>query len=28
MHQVGRMKHEPKSWKDLYMPEVHGLEGA
>ena len=28
MHQVSRMKHQPKSWKDLYMPEVHGLAGS
>ena len=28
LHQVGRMKHQPKSWRDLYMPEVHGLTGS
>ena len=28
MRKVGRMKHSPQSWKDLYMPEVHGLAGS
>jgi NitT/TauT family transport system substrate-binding protein len=28
MHKVGRMRHLPASWKDLYMPEVHGLPGT
>lgn len=28
MHTVGRLKHVPGSWKDLYMPEVHGLAGS
>lgn len=28
MHQVGRMKHPVTSWKQLYMPEVHGLAGS
>ena len=28
MHEVGRMKHQPKSWKDLYMPEIHGVAGS
>lgn len=28
MHKVGTIKHEPKSWKDLFFPEVHGLPGS
>jgi len=28
MHKVGVIKHEPKSWKDLFFPEVHGLPGS
>lgn len=28
MHKVGTLKHEPKSWKDLFFPEVHGLPGS
>jgi NitT/TauT family transport system substrate-binding protein len=28
MHKVGRMKHRPASWKDLYFPEVHALAGS
>ena len=28
MVRVGRLKHRPKSWQDLYMPEVHGLAGS
>jgi len=28
MARVGRMKHKPASWKDLYMPEVHGVAGS
>jgi NitT/TauT family transport system substrate-binding protein len=28
MRKVGRMKRQPASWKDLYMPEVHGLSGS
>ena len=28
MHKVGTMKREPASWKDLYMPESHGLKGS
>ena len=28
MHRVGWMKHEPRSWKDLYMREMHGLAGS
>ena len=28
MHATGRLQHVPGSWKDLYMPEVHGLAGS
>ena len=28
MHQVGVIKHDPKSWKDLFFPEVHDLPGS
>jgi NitT/TauT family transport system substrate-binding protein len=28
MHKVGTMKRLPNSWKDLYLPQVHGLKGA
>jgi NitT/TauT family transport system substrate-binding protein len=28
MHQVGRLKHRPDSWKDLFFPEAHGLPGS
>src|SRR4029077_3718022 len=28
MHKVGTMKRLPASWKDLYMPECHELEGS
>lgn len=28
MHKVGTIKHDPKSWKDLFFPEVHGLPGS
>ncbi len=28
MHQVGRLKHKPASWKDLFFPEVHALSGS
>jgi NitT/TauT family transport system substrate-binding protein len=27
MHRVGLVKSAPASWKDLYMPEVHALQG-
>jgi NitT/TauT family transport system substrate-binding protein len=27
MHRIGMLKSAPASWKDLYMPEVHGLAG-
>ena len=28
MHKVGVIKHDPKSWKDLFFPEVHDLPGS
>ncbi len=28
MHKVGRIKRMPGSWKDLFLPEVHGLPGS
>jgi NitT/TauT family transport system substrate-binding protein len=28
MHKIGTLKHEPKSWKDLFFPEVHNLPGS
>ncbi len=28
MHKVGTMKRLPASWKDLYMPESHELQGS
>jgi NitT/TauT family transport system substrate-binding protein len=28
MHKVGIIKHEPKSWKDLFFPDVYGLPGS
>jgi NitT/TauT family transport system substrate-binding protein len=28
MHKVGTMKRLPNSWKDLYMPVAHGLQGS
>lgn len=28
MHQAGRLKHRPDSWKDLFFPEAHGLPGS
>jgi NitT/TauT family transport system substrate-binding protein len=28
MHKVGTVKKLPASWKDLFMPEVHGLAGS
>lgn len=27
LHTIGTIHHEPKSWKDLYLPEVHDLAG-
>jgi len=28
MHKVGRIEHQPASWKDLFFPEVHGQPGS
>ncbi len=28
MHQVGRIKKKPASWKDMFFPEAHGLNGS
>ena len=28
MHKVGRIKKKPASWKDLFFPEAHGLNGS
>jgi NitT/TauT family transport system substrate-binding protein len=28
MHKVGRIKHQPKSWKDLFFPEAQKLNGS
>jgi NitT/TauT family transport system substrate-binding protein len=28
MHKVGRLKHLPASWKDLFFPEAHDLSGS
>jgi NitT/TauT family transport system substrate-binding protein len=28
MHSVGSLKAVPKSWKDLFFPEVHDLSGS
>jgi NitT/TauT family transport system substrate-binding protein len=28
MHKVGTMKRMPNSWKDLFMPVAHGLQGT
>jgi len=28
MHRVGRIKHQPGSWRDLFFPEAHGLAGG
>jgi NitT/TauT family transport system substrate-binding protein len=28
MHKVGILKHDPKSWTDLFFPEVHNLPGG
>lgn len=27
MHETGRIKDKPASWKDLFFPEAHGLQG-
>lgn len=28
MHEVGRIKKKPTSWKDMFFPEAHGLNGS
>jgi NitT/TauT family transport system substrate-binding protein len=28
LHRTGRIKHEPKDWKDLFFPEIHGAPGS
>jgi NitT/TauT family transport system substrate-binding protein len=28
MHKVGLIKTPPSSWKDLFFPEVHQLQGS
>ncbi len=28
MHKVGRLKHLPASWKDLFFAEAHDLNGS
>jgi NitT/TauT family transport system substrate-binding protein len=28
MHEVGRIKKKPGSWKDMFFPEAHGLNGS
>jgi NitT/TauT family transport system substrate-binding protein len=28
MHKVGRLKRWPESWKDMFFPEAHGLQGS
>jgi NitT/TauT family transport system substrate-binding protein len=28
LHKVGRIKKKPASWKDLFFPEVHRLDGS
>jgi NitT/TauT family transport system substrate-binding protein len=28
MHKVGRLKNKPASWKDLFFPEAHALNGS
>jgi len=28
MHKVGRLKHLPKSWQDMFFPESHDLKGT
>jgi NitT/TauT family transport system substrate-binding protein len=28
MHKVGRMKHMPASWRDLFFAEAHDLKGS
>jgi NitT/TauT family transport system substrate-binding protein len=28
MHQVGTLKNRPASWKDLFFPDIHDLQGS
>lgn len=28
MHRIGTLKNEPKSWKDLFFPDIHDLQGS
>ena len=28
MYKVGRLKKKPNSWKDMFFPEAHGLNGS
>ena len=28
MHSVGSLKEAPKSWKELFFPEIHNLNGS
>jgi NitT/TauT family transport system substrate-binding protein len=28
MHEVGRIKKKPTSWKDMFFPEAYGLNGS
>jgi NitT/TauT family transport system substrate-binding protein len=28
MHKVGRLKKKPATWKDMFFPEAHGLDGS
>ncbi len=28
MHKVGSIKKKPASWKDLFFPEIHGMQGS
>ena len=28
MHKIGTLKNEPKSWKDLFFPDIHDLPGS
>jgi len=27
MNKIGSIKSKPASWKDLFFPEIHGLQG-
>lgn len=28
MHKIGTLKTEPKSWKDLFFPDIHDMQGS